>query len=472
MANWLFSITGRLLVWLAKQLARLIAWLAVQAFLHPRTSLTVAAAAGAVSLLGWKLCLLIGGSVLVTLSTWKAAHPESFSATVATWSRSWWRRWWLYRRTWAEVFTACGLAVQADKEVVLPKLKGVRSSAYWDFLLIEMRVGQAPRQFESVSDELRLGFKGQRIVLKEMTPRLLSVSLMRRDPLVEVVPATAIPARVEDIDWKRVPVGVDEFGDPYTVSLTGGHTAVSGSTGAGKAGLEWNVLRHLGPAIAAGWVRVVAIDPKQKELRRGLGTLFSPENYAAKDEAVLALLERLVAEMNETNEREGEAGERDFRPGPGRPLTLILLDEMAPLFKYWPRRIRDKIEDALGLLLTQGRAAGFSVLGAIQEPTKDVFQMRDLFTRRLALRLPKESHTEAALTEDAVKYGALCHQISESTPGVLYSLQDGARSTTRARLGWVDDAAIDELIAYVQARQNVIELDGWGGSGRKPEVAA
>lgn len=475
MLNFLFSAVGKLLVWLAKQIARLIAWLTVQAVLHPRTSTTAGTTAASVAVLGWQLCLAAAGAAFVGLSTWKAAHPESFGRTVETWARTWWHRWWIYRRQWAMVFTRCELTVQAGDEVFFPKLKGVRSTPWWDYLRVELPVGQSPKRYEheETADALRLAFKGERLVLKRLQPRLVEIALMRRDPLLTVVPATPIPADIAAIDWRRVPVGIDEFGQPYTVSLLGGHTVVAGSTGGGKAGLEWNILRAVAPAIPAGLVRCVFIDPKLKELSQAR-SLCAPGDYVGLgtddlQAATVALLERLVAEMNEANEADATGGERDFTPRKGRPLTLICIDELAPLLKYWARRTRDKIEDALGLLLTQGRAAGFIVVGAIQEPTKDVFQVRDLFTRRLALRLPTESHTEAALIEKAVDYGAACHEIPESLPGVLYSLQDGARSTVRARLGYVRADDITELVAYVEAATKVVELPV---RSEKAEVAA
>lgn len=355
--------------------------------------------------------------------------------------------------------TRCGLTVQAGTEVHLPKLKSVRSTPWWDHVTVEMQIGQAPKLFHQQADELRLGFKGERLVLKGLKPRLLEMAFMRRDPLLAPVPATAIPASIAAIDFRRIPVGLDEFGQPYTVSLLGGHTACAGSTGAGKASLEWNILRAVAPAIAAGLVRPVFIDPKLKELSQALA-LVAPDDYAGRDEDVLALLQRLVREMEAANEADGSARERDFVPRKGRPLVVIFIDELAPLLKYWKRSLRDKIEDALGLLLTQGRAAGYIVVGAIQEPTKDVFTIRDLFTRRIALRLPTESHTEAALVENAVDYGALCHEISESLPGVLFSLQDGARSTVRARFGYVRNEDIDELVAYVESVTKVVDFAG------------
>ncbi|MGW5266978.1 hypothetical protein ACWEQG_38895 [Microbispora sp. NPDC004025] len=482
MLNFLFSAVGKMLVWLTKQLARLIAWLVVQAVLHPRSTTAAGTAAASVVYLGWQLCLTIAGAAFVSLSTWKAAHPGSFGKTVATWTRTWWHRWWIYRRQWAMVFTRCELTVQAGTEVFFPKLKGVRSTPWWDHLTVELPIGQSPKRYENeeTADALRLAFKGERLVLKRLQPRLVELALMRRDPLLTVVPATPIPASVEAIDWHRVPVGIDEFGQPYTVSLLGGHTAIAGSTGGGKAGLGWNILRAVAPAIVAGLVRPVGIDPKLMELSQGRA-IFAPGDYiglgTAETEnelakATLEFLQQLVEDMLAAKKAAAGAGLRDFRPTKDRPLTLIVIDELAPLLSIWPRSIRDKIEDALRLLLTQGRAVGFIVVGAIQEPTKDVFGLRDLFTRRLALRLPTESYTEAALVENAVDYGAACHQISETTPGVLFSLQDGARSTVRARLGYVQADDIAELVTYVETATKVVDLDTWGSKPGKINVAA
>jgi S-DNA-T family DNA segregation ATPase FtsK/SpoIIIE len=296
------------------------------------------------------------------------------------------------------------------------------------------------------------------VSVREIRPLLIGIDLMRRDPLLRPVPATAMPDTTAAIDWRAIPVGLTEMEEPFTVSVLGGTTATAGSIGAGKSGMQWNLMRGLAPAIADGWVRLIGIDPKAKELRQGR-SLFAHDDYAVTEEQTVALLQRLVDEMNTANEADGDSGERDFIPGPGRRLTLILIDELAPLLKYWPRRSRDRIEDLLGLLLTQGRAAGFIVFGSIQEPTKDVFRIRDLFTRRIALRLPTESHTDAALIEKAVDFGAQCHQISESTPGVCFSLEDGAKSTVRARLGYVRDDDIDELVDFVRLRRNVVRFD-------------
>jgi DNA segregation ATPase FtsK/SpoIIIE, S-DNA-T family len=454
----LFALAGLVIVWLVKQLAKLVALVAVQLAIHWRTTLTAAAVTAAVLWRGWFSVTLTVAGVLLAASIWRAAHPPTFDRYLGAWVRTWWRRWWVYRRQWDAVMVRCGLAVKVQDEQYPPKLARVATTPYWDRLTVRMQIGHEPAQFHKAADRLRTGFAAQRIVVQEIAPARLSIDLMRRDPLVEIVPPAPMPATTAAIDFAHLPVGLDEFGDPYTVSVVGGHTSIAGSTGAGKAGLQWNVLRGLAPAIADGTVRLVGIDPKAKELRQAR-ELYADEDYAVGPDEVLALLQRLVDELAAANDADGANGERDFVPSTARPLTLIQIDELAPLLAYWPRTTRQKIEDFLGLLLTQGRAAGFILLGAIQEPTKDIFKIRDLFTRRLAMRLPTESHTDAALVEHAVDYGAQCHQISELTPGVLFSLQDGATSTVRARLGCVTNDDIRALVEYVQALRTVVHLD-------------
>ncbi len=456
--DFLFSLIGKVLVWLVKHLAKLLWRLVVIVVCHPRTTTALAAASTLVLYFGWAAVTTMACALLVAASTWKAAHAPSFEATAGAWVRTWWRRWWTYRRRWMRVLTRCELTVQDDDGAHLPTVSKVSTTPYWDRLVVKAEDGQELDDFRNSLERLRGAFGAKRATVRELAPLVYRLDFMRHDPLRETVPATAIPAGLDAVDFRALPVGRNEYGDPYTVSVVGGTTCIAGSIGSGKAGLEWNLLLALAPAIAAGWVRVVFIDPKVKELRQGRA-LCADGDYACTEAEVVALLDRLVKGMNAANERDGEAGERDFQPGPGRPLTLLFIDELAPLLRYWPRSVRAKIEDALGLLLTQGRAVGYGVVGAIQEPTKDTFTIRDLFTRRLALRLPTESHTEAALIEDAVKYGAECHRIEEATPGVFYALESGASSTMRARLGYVQDHHITELVAYVTSHRNVIALD-------------
>ncbi|HEX6432636.1 MAG TPA: hypothetical protein VFZ87_00265, partial [Gemmatimonadales bacterium] len=101
--DFLFSLVGKILVWLAKQLARLLARVVVIAVCHPRTTVALALVSAAVAHLGWEPLAALATVLLTVASTWKAAHPRSYNATAGAWLRTWWRRWWAYRRVWVKV---------------------------------------------------------------------------------------------------------------------------------------------------------------------------------------------------------------------------------------------------------------------------------------------------------------------------------------------------------------------------------
>jgi hypothetical protein len=61
------------------------------------------------------------------------------------------------------------------------------------------------------------------------------------------------------------------------------------------------------------------------------------------------------------------------------------------------RDIRRRIDNALGLLLSQGRAVGITVIGAIQDPRKETLPARDLFPVRIALRLAEADQVRLIL---------------------------------------------------------------------------
>lgn len=483
----LFSAAGVVIVWVLKGLGwfgyRLLLW----ALHHPRTMLTLGLPTGAALLIGWQWVVGIVGVALLSGSVWSAAHRASFDRVITAWLRNWHRKWWTYRRVWHKVMTRCGLVVEDGEDQHLPRIRGVSSTPYWDRLTLDMQVGQELGDFESARDRLRTAFGGERLVVREeRPPKRISIDLMRRDPFrYEVIPATALPSCTDEIDFSAIPVGLDEHLEPLTVSLVGGNLAGAGTSGAGKASIPWNLLRGLAPAIADGLVRPVFIDPKARELRQGIqlvdagvygtrtpelntrgrvrdedGDVPDPSgDYAVTEWDTICLLERIAAEVEDANLRAGErGGERDFVPTKRTPLRPIFIDELAPLLVYWSRGGRDRIEAALGPILTQGRAAGYIVVGLIQEPTKDIFTIRDLFQRRIGLRLPTEDHTDAALTDSAVDRGAECHRIPESLPGVCFAFHEKDSRAIRGRLGHVTDEHIAGLVDYVTALRSVTSI--------------
>jgi S-DNA-T family DNA segregation ATPase FtsK/SpoIIIE len=89
------------------------------------------------------------------------------------------------------------------------------------------------------------------------------------------------------------------------------------------------------------------------------------------------------------------------------------------------------------------------VRGYVQEPTKDTVPVRDLFPRRICLRVAAKSHVAMVLGDDAYERGGWANRIGESEAGVGYVFGEGAREPLRVRAGWVSDETIKELEAFV-----------------------
>ncbi|HVL83783.1 MAG TPA: hypothetical protein VM367_05730 [Pseudonocardia sp.] len=82
---------------------------------------------------------------------------------------------------------------------------------------------------------------------------------------------------------------------------------------------------------------------------------------------------------------------------------------------------RGAVREALRLLaeiLTQGRACLVSVMGYVQEPSKDVIDVRELFTTPVCLGVTAASHVDMVLGDGARERGALADEIpgDEATP--------------------------------------------------------
>ena len=95
-----------------------------------------------------------------------------------------------------------------------------------------------------------------------------------------------------------------------------------------------------------------------------------------------------------------------------------MVDEVAFLTAYLSdRALRDRIKAALATLTTQGRAVGYSVVAALQDPRKEVMSIRNLFPDRIAMRLDEPEQVDMVLGDGARDRGALADLIStDETP--------------------------------------------------------
>jgi DNA segregation ATPase FtsK/SpoIIIE, S-DNA-T family len=131
------------------------------------------------------------------------------------------------------------------------------------------------------------------------------------------------------------------------------------------------------------------------------------------------------------------------------PYELLIIDELAMLTAYAEGRdVREALR-LLGIVLTQARATAHSTIAYVQEPTKDVVDVRELFTIRICLGVTAASHVEMALGEGARERGALADQIpgDDDHAGIGFVIDTRSRLPVRFRAGWTADEDIDELVA-------------------------
>jgi len=143
--------------------------------------------------------------------------------------------------------------------------------------------------------------------------------------------------------------------------------------------------------------------------------------------------------------------QRDHTPTRDHPLTVVLVDEVAFLTAYQPdRKLRERVMNALATLTTQGRAVGYSVVAALQDPRKDVLTIRNLFPDRIAMRLDEPEQVDMVLGDGARDRGAACELISTDPAvgaGVAFVQLEADPDPVRVRAGWVTDTDI-QAMAY------------------------
>jgi DNA segregation ATPase FtsK/SpoIIIE, S-DNA-T family len=441
---------------------------------HWRTTLTTAAVLAWLHWWGWPTLLITAATVGLGMGGWWWLGRSSFEPWAGRRLRAWWLRWTLYARKMPGWLRAAGLTV-ADRgqpvtvqvspfrrSAVQPKVRprtdqqprviGVRSGPSWDEVQVRLVPGQTPEDFDAAARTLAVARGVTRCQIRELAPDVVSVDFQRRNRLADPIAATPLPelaaVRGHQLDLRKVWSGRTEYGTDWHQALAGGHTLTAGATGAGKNSVMWAPIVSIAPAIRDGLVRVSGIDPKGMELAYGR-RLF--HRYAVSSRDALALLDELVEELEARKVRFAEKT-RLAPVSRDCPLELVEFDEIGALTRYvGDRKTREAIVERVALLTTQGRALGITVRGYVQEPTKDTVPVRDLFPRRICLRVATKSHVAMVLGEHAYDRGAWANRITEQEPGVGYLFGEGIREPLRVRAAWVPDETIKELERFVTA---------------------
>ena len=164
--------------------------------------------------------------------------------------------------------------------------------------------------------------------------------------------------------------------------------------------------------LQAGLVRVLAADPKVMELAYGRPIFDTCGQYAADPAAIVAMLEDAVTDM-QARAAQLAGKQRDHTPTTEFPFVVVVVDEVAFLTAYQPdKQLRERVKAALATLTTQGRAVGYCVVAALQDPRKEVMSIRNLFPDRIAMRLDEPEQVDMVLGDGARDRGATADLIS------------------------------------------------------------
>ncbi|MEU8277544.1 FtsK/SpoIIIE domain-containing protein [Microbispora bryophytorum] len=431
-------------------LGRLVAGLVRTLLVHP-IALSVLAIPGVIWVrYGWPVAVAtvtIPGSVLFG---WVLADRASFARWVGWRLLAFWRRFWIYRRHWQPVMIVSGLGRHLQGRDYLPRLLRIECDGWADRVTVRMLSGQAVKDWADRTDHLAHGFGSPSCRIAVAKAGRLVLTFPRRDPLAEPLPAVPVP---ESAEVRPVEIGRCEDGTPYRLKVHGTHVLIAGATGTGKGSWLWSTIRGLLPAMRAGLVQVWALDPKRMEL--SFGRALFGARYAADPKECADLLDEAVSVMQARADR--FAGlQRSHTPTVDDPFVLVLVDEVAFLTAYQSdKQLRQRITAALATLTTQGRAVGVGVMAALQDPRKEVMNIRNLFPDKIALRLDESEQVDMVLGDGARDRGALADHISpvpELGAGIGYVRLETSPDPVRVRAAYVSDADIRQMVAEYGGR--------------------
>ena len=185
------------------------------------------------------------------------------------------------------------------------------------------------------------------------------------------------------------------------------HTLVSGTTGSGKGILVSNLILDVCAFNDPRSVHIYLIDPK-----RGADYLWARDLPHLRDgiveekDAAIALLRRLVAEMEQRYRQITQAGcanmaqyNRGRAADAQLPHVIIFFDEVANWMQ--DEDFKKEVESVINEIATKSRAAGLHLFMIYQRADKDVMsmQLRTNLGNKLILRLGDEGSSRIALGE-------------------------------------------------------------------------
>lgn len=211
----------------------------------------------------------------------------------------------------------------------------------------------------NLSEELALALNAPDVRIARQGDRL-ALEVPRPD--AEPVYLLGLMRGLQTIPPYTACLGIAEDGRPLLARLSSPeapHILVAGTTGSGKTELIRSIVLSLALTHRQSQLQIALIDPKSRGLTplAGLRHLLAP--LAVDEESALALLQRLVLEM-----------ERRDLAHISSPRILIVVDEMLDLLDT--KAGAKPLEAALTRLTQRGREAGLHVIAGAQKPSTAV----------------------------------------------------------------------------------------------------
>ena len=226
----------------------------------------------------------------------------------------------------------------------------------------------------------------------------------------------------------------------------GQHVSLVGSTGAGKSNLIADLLLNLRPEVDSGTALIYGIDLKNGiELSRFDSYL---ADLATDMDETLNMLEQLSRLMDERGEQLRFEHRTSTTMDTRTPMILIVIDEAAELVGAMDKQGKakqERIRTLLDRILRLGRATGFTVIMASQDPRKEALPLRDRCPMRIALRLNSKEEAIMLLGETAVKAGAAPWLIGVRQAGTGYLYDRDRHQVIRFRSQRIPDRAVQGI---------------------------
>lgn len=240
-------------------------------------------------------------------------------------------------------------------------------------------------------------------------------------------------------------IGVDEFGHPVHIPLTGWNVLIAGAPGAGKSTLLNLAVGH---AASSPDCRLVLLDGKRVELsqwKHCADVFVGPDLPLAT-----ATLRRLQVVIDRRTAYLESWQRRDISPTDSFRPILLAIDELA----YFSATIGDKKDqetfaNLLRDLVARGRAMGIIVVAATQRPSSDIIptSLRDLFAWRMAFRCTTDSSSDIILGHGWVNKGWSANTISPTNRGLgLLIAEDGVPQLVKT--AYLTDADCRRIAAH------------------------